>query len=99
MSCKCAKPSDEYHGWICEVSGGECVFLFPDSKQCAEDYGEGPEVNQDQCESCESFYLEEDKRCCIMCPLAFQNGEIKVSKYIEDDVISCGAFRARAIFN
>ena len=28
MSCKCAKPTDEYHGWECEVTGGACVFLI-----------------------------------------------------------------------
>lgn len=44
MICKCAKPTDEFHGWECSVSGGSCMFLFPDSKRCAEVYGEGPDV-------------------------------------------------------
>ena len=42
--CSCAKRTDEYHGWECEVSGGACMFLFPDSKACAEKYGEGPDA-------------------------------------------------------
>lgn len=49
MSCKCARRTDEYHGWACEVSGGECMFLHPNSKACAEIYGEGP----DACEASE----------------------------------------------
>ncbi len=44
MSCKCAKRTDEYHGWACTVTDGECMFLFPDSKACAEIYGEGPDT-------------------------------------------------------
>jgi hypothetical protein len=44
MSCKCAKVTDEYHGWECEVTGSACVFLRPNSKACAEMYGEGPDA-------------------------------------------------------
>lgn len=44
MSCKCARPTDEYHGWECDVSGGECMFLISNSKLCAEIYGEGPDT-------------------------------------------------------
>lgn len=47
MSCKCAKPTDEYHGWYCEVSGGECMYLFPNSKRCADDFGEGPDAEHE----------------------------------------------------
>lgn len=46
MSCKCAKPTDEYHGWECEVTGGACEFLIPDSKSCAELFGEGPDAEE-----------------------------------------------------
>lgn len=45
MSCKCAYRTDEWHGWGCTVSGGECMYLHPDSKACARDYGEGPDAN------------------------------------------------------
>ena len=44
MACSCAKVTDEYHGWKCTVSGGACMFLHPNSKACAEMYGEGPDV-------------------------------------------------------
>ena len=43
MSCKCANfDSDE--GWKCSVSGDRCVYMIPNSKACAEMYGEGPDV-------------------------------------------------------
>lgn len=48
MSCKCAVRTDEYHGWECSVSEGACMFLVPDSKRCAEEYGEGPDVEVDE---------------------------------------------------
>lgn len=47
MLCKCARQSDEFHGWVCTVSGDACMFLFPNSKLCAEKYGEGPDVKED----------------------------------------------------
>ena len=44
MACKCAYRTDEYHGWGCTITDGECVFLVPNSKACAEMYGEGPDA-------------------------------------------------------
>lgn len=44
MSCKCAKSTDEFHGWACDITGGECMFWIPDSKRCAKIYGEGPDA-------------------------------------------------------
>ncbi|WP_434290885.1 hypothetical protein [Clostridium botulinum] len=44
MSCKCARVTDQYHGWECTVTDGPCEFLIPNSKQCAEIFGEGPDV-------------------------------------------------------
>ena len=44
MACKAATPTDEYHGWECEITGGACMFLVPNSKLCAEMYGEGPDA-------------------------------------------------------
>lgn len=44
MTCKAAKRTDEYHRWECEITEGACMFLNPDSKACAEKYGEGPDV-------------------------------------------------------
>jgi len=63
MSCKCAKVTDEYHGWECDITEGACMFLNPDSKKCAEMYGEGPDACQE----------EETKGCsgeCDLCPEA-----------------------------
>lgn len=44
MACKCAIPTDEYHGWECTITEGACMFLTPNSKACAEMYGEGPDA-------------------------------------------------------
>lgn len=45
MACSAAKSTDQYHGWECEISGGACMYLSPNSKQCAEEYGEGPDAS------------------------------------------------------
>lgn len=44
MGCTCAHRCDEYHGWRCDVTDGACVFLYPNSKKCAEIFGEGPDA-------------------------------------------------------
>ena len=44
MACEYARRADKYHGWKCEIAGGECMFLVPDRKACAEIYGEGPDA-------------------------------------------------------
>lgn len=44
MACTYAKVTDEYHGWECEETGGPCMFLTPNSKACAEKFGEGPDA-------------------------------------------------------
>lgn len=46
--CICAHPTDEFHGWRCEITDGECAFLFPDSKACAERYNEGPDATYEE---------------------------------------------------
>lgn len=48
--CKAAYYTDEWHGYGCEIAEGACMFLYPDSKACAEKYGEGPdaEVEDDE---------------------------------------------------
>ncbi|MGN0464923.1 MAG: zinc-finger-containing protein [Lachnospiraceae bacterium] len=48
MSCKCARATDEWHGWECEITEGACMFLHPDSKACAELYGEGPDAGSEE---------------------------------------------------
>lgn len=47
MSCKCAS-FDLDEGWKCSISGDRCIYMFPDSKRCADDYGEGPDVEERQ---------------------------------------------------
>lgn len=42
MSCKYAIITAEYQGWECGMTGGGCMILFPNSKLCAEMFGEGP---------------------------------------------------------
>ncbi len=49
--CTAANHTDEYHGYECEITGGECMFLYPDSKRCAEKYGEGPDADYEEEES------------------------------------------------
>ena len=45
--CKAAYYTDEWHGYGCSITGDACMFLFPDSKACAEQYGDGPDVEED----------------------------------------------------
>ena len=51
MSCKCAKISDEYCGWECTISGDQCMYMPPNSKRCAKEYGEGPDAESPDAES------------------------------------------------
>ncbi len=44
--CTAAYHTDEWHGYGCSITEGACIFLFPDSKVCAELYGEGPDVEE-----------------------------------------------------
>lgn len=46
MSCKCSIPTDQYHGYECAVTGGECAFIFPDSVACAIQFQEGPDADK-----------------------------------------------------
>ena len=48
MSCKCAIRTDEYHGWECSITEGACMFPHPDSRACADMYGEGPDAEQNE---------------------------------------------------
>jgi len=47
-NCKSAIPCDQYHGYECNVSGSSCVFIFPDSKLCAELYQAGPDAGEEK---------------------------------------------------
>ncbi len=93
VGCSCAKRTDEYHGWECEITGGACAFYIPSSKSCAEMFGEGPDAEHNRCEDCEDFYLEEGKRCCKNERYSFIDGDFVKTKYIEDSVVCCGGFK------
>lgn len=56
--CKAAYVTDEWHGYGCEITEGECMFLYPDSKECAEHYGEGPDAAGEE----ESSEQQDNKR-------------------------------------
>ena len=47
MSCKCSS-WDMDEGYKCSVTGDSCVFMTPNSKSCAELYGEGPDAENDE---------------------------------------------------
>ena len=49
MACKCATYNGEGR-YDCSVSGSECMFMIPDSKACAEKFGEGPDASYDESE-------------------------------------------------
>lgn len=40
MACRCAIPTDEFHGWECSITGGACIFFYPDQQSCHEAYGD-----------------------------------------------------------
>ena len=40
MGCVCARRTDEYHGWRCEITDGACMYYVPNQDACAEKYGE-----------------------------------------------------------
>lgn len=50
MSCKCAKFDSDLGRYQCSVSGDECMYMFPSSKKCAEEWGEGPDVKYEESE-------------------------------------------------
>lgn len=45
MRCKSASFDEDEGRYYCEVSGGQCMFLIPNSKRCAEQFGEGPDAD------------------------------------------------------
>lgn len=79
MSCKCAIPTDKYHGWECTVTGGACEFLTPDSKSCAETFGEGPETEDSKCKECKYRHRRIDKEPCCSCENDEHFEEVKES--------------------
>lgn len=46
MGCKMARRTDQYHGWECKISGGECMFLYPDDEECFKRCDGEPKVEE-----------------------------------------------------
>lgn len=44
MGCKCATFDPDTGRYDCFISGSGCIYLIPNSKRCAEDYGEGSDA-------------------------------------------------------
>lgn len=45
MACKLATYYEDDGYYQCSVTDGRCMYMSPDSKRCAEEYGEGPDLN------------------------------------------------------
>ncbi len=41
MKCRYATATDQFHGWECRITGGECELLIPNERSC-------PELMEDQ---------------------------------------------------
>ncbi len=50
MSCIASKFDQDEGRYYCEVSGDQCMFLIPNSKECAEKYGKGADAVDDESE-------------------------------------------------
>lgn len=46
MGCKAARRTDQYHGWECTITEGECMFLYPDDEECFRKFGEGSKAEE-----------------------------------------------------
>ncbi len=97
MGCKYVKKTDEWHGWKCAITNNACMFLVPDSKRCAKEYGEGPDAEINKCEDCKDFYFKNGKRCCRKEHLSWdkEKQHIISSKYIDNEVVCCGGFKKK----
>ena len=47
MACKSAKFDEDECRYYCEVTGDQCMYLIPNSKRCANEYGEGPDAEEE----------------------------------------------------
>lgn len=49
MACKSAGKYDpDTNRYECQVSGDDCMFMRPDSKACADMFGEGPDADDER---------------------------------------------------
>ena len=47
MACKSAKFDEDECRYYCEVTGDQCMYLIPNSKRCANEYGGGPDAEEE----------------------------------------------------
>lgn len=85
-----------FNGSKCLVSGESCMFFIPNSKRCAELYGEGPDALTEKCEACKDFYYIDGKRCCRTRPyLPVFAGDPPKTDFLEDNTACCGGFKKK----
>lgn len=48
MGCKWSTYEPDEGRYLCEVTGDQCMYYIPSSKKCAEEYGEGPDVDYEE---------------------------------------------------
>jgi len=85
MSCKAAKFDPEEGRYQCAVSGDGCIYMRPDSKRCAEEYGEGPDSNiqESKVEMTIMDLNKVNKNGCIRTEEGFLHHELKSIDQIE----------------
>lgn len=60
MGCKCATFDEDEGRYKCSVSDSDCAFVYPNSKECARLYNEGPDsLDSNDDEEHESSYDED----------------------------------------
>lgn len=61
--CTAAYHTDEWHGYGCSITEGACMFLYPNSQACAEQFGEGPDCcYEENCSTC-NYWNNSLQRC------------------------------------
>lgn len=44
--CKIAVRKDIFERYTCPITGSDCMYIVPDSKRCAKEFGEGPDATK-----------------------------------------------------
>ena len=92
--CAAAYHTDEWHGYGCDITGGACMFLYPDSKACAEQYGEGPDSIRTEIPEKWLEWQQAETGERLYCPML----EIVVDTYIrgESSLLYTAPFQAES---
>ncbi len=85
MGCSSATFDPDEGGYQCAVSGNDCMYFMPDSKRCAEQYGEGPDANieESKVEMTIMDLNKVNKNGCIHTEEGFLHHELKSIDQIE----------------